>query len=110
MTLIRDYGFEALTDKEIGVFQVKRHFKEPALMELIERSAKELAGWIEENSFTGRVFLNFPGIGYGKLKDREREIREVLSVLPDNVWVWKKVEGIDISVDPHEDTENTLSI
>jgi hypothetical protein len=51
-----------------GIFQVKRHFKDSARIELINYSCQVLSQWIRGNEFDCPVRMNFPGIGNGKLK------------------------------------------
>ncbi len=76
-----------LKGKLFGAFQVKKHFRDKADPELIRRASKSLKDFATENSgFT--VYMNFPGIGYGRLAHRKEDIREILSVLPDNVYVF----------------------
>ena len=55
--------------KPIGLLQVKRRFDLPALPELIEQSLLVLHQWWEDHG-QGKVYLNFPGIGYGGLEER----------------------------------------
>jgi hypothetical protein len=52
-------------EKKLGLFQVKRHFSEPADLQLIELSAAKLA-WMMNNRPWVNVHMNFPGIGAGK--------------------------------------------
>lgn len=70
----------------IGVLQVKDHWHEDAKLHLIAESLKELRA--EAEMFPERIiFLNFPGIGNGRL---EREaVLPLLEWLPDNVHVWE---------------------
>jgi len=83
------YGVEALGDgwDNFGVFQVKHHFKANAELMLIGYSCVKLVELIELQGL-GRVDLNFPGIGYGKL-DRA-EVLPIIAELPDAVHVWEK--------------------
>ncbi len=67
----------ALHGQVYGAFQVKRHFRESASLDLIRHSAKQLASWLQEPYAQQDWWvMNFPGIGYGNL-DR----RDVLPVL-----------------------------
>ncbi len=85
------YGFVVVgtRGKLFGAFQVKYHFKYPASLELIRFSTEKLKTYAERKPEM-TIFLNFPGIGNGKLRDEEKEIADIISVLPDNVVVWKR--------------------
>jgi hypothetical protein len=65
-----------------GVFQVKRHFKSIAELDLIKYST-ELLGRIQEP-----ISINFPGIGYGGLK--VEEVFPIIQSLNDNITVYVK--------------------
>lgn len=72
----------------IGVFQVKRHFRDNARLSLIGHSCVKLMSYLNRNNNMKPVDLNFPGIGYGRL-DRE-QVLPIISELPDIVHVWEK--------------------
>ena len=62
------YGFVLAgfyKDRTIGLLQVKYHFKEKASPSLIGYSLTVMTKALE--TFTGKVSLNFPGIGAGGL-------------------------------------------
>lgn len=88
--LVENYGNfygVILLPSNLGIFQVKRHWKNPAEMELIIESSlvlKDLANALPKHMFN----LNFPGIGNGGL-NRKRVLGEIESILPDNVFVWE---------------------
>jgi hypothetical protein len=82
----RVYGL--LLGRKVGLFQVKLHFKDLASIELISMSTDMLNVYARENP-TKQIALNFPGIGNGNMSDHYDEILGILSVLPDNVSVWK---------------------
>lgn len=72
--------------QNIGFFMVKNHWKQPAELDIIRRSADEL----KNSPFTRqykRIDLNFPGIGNGKL-NRE-DVLPLMQELPDNVHIWE---------------------
>lgn len=72
---------------QLWLFQVKRHWKEDASLKLIEIAAsqlRELANLYPYEWFD----LNFPGIGFGRLK--EEDVLPIIEPLPDNVRVWRK--------------------
>jgi hypothetical protein len=75
----------------ICYFMVKRHWAEPADLEIIKKSVKELKNALHFRGIPGgvptslRVDLNFPGIGNGKL-NRE-DVLPMLEELPDIVLV-----------------------
>lgn len=71
----------------IGVFQVKRHFRDYAEYPLIGMSAELLAEWAF--SFPAATFhMNFPGIGYGGLD--QQKVLPMLEPLPLNVYIYKE--------------------
>lgn len=78
-------GLVTFDPMDIGVFQVKRHFKDNADPELIRRSVDKLN---EDAERYDRIALNFPGIGNGRL--REEDVKPLLESLPDNVVIYKK--------------------
>lgn len=72
----------------IWVFQVKTHFKSNADIGLIKESTvvlKFVATTYPETTF----HMNFPGIGNGKLANKEDDIYQILLQLPDNVIVYR---------------------
>ena len=78
-----------LVGPRLGVFQVKRHFKDDADMDLIRFSVETLVALM----ITGKlqrmlVSINFPGIGFGRL--RKDDVLPVISSLPDQVTVWER--------------------
>lgn len=77
------YGF--LLGRKLCAFQVKRHFKDEASPELIQRSVQELTAHAQANPDKAYA-LNFPGIGNGKLK--YDDVLPLLEPLPNNVTVW----------------------
>jgi len=87
---IEHMGFYGVVMRgNLGLFQVKYHFRDKALMALIEQSADMLGGIADENP-DEIFFLNFPGIGFGGLRQRRAEILEFLQkTLPQNVTVWE---------------------
>lgn len=88
----KKYGFITVESETlpfiIGAFQVKYHFKDSADVELIKFSTKKLKEFTENNP-DKKIKMNFPGIGNGNLKNKYEEILEIISILPDNVEVWK---------------------
>jgi hypothetical protein len=71
---------------KLGAFQVKRHYSQPASLELIQRSTATLCVWCAEHPDAG-VHLNFPGVGYGRL--RREEVLPIIIQLPDQVTIWE---------------------
>jgi hypothetical protein len=69
----------------VGIFQVKRHWKTDAKLELIGASAMQLLKWTCKRP-DARVDLNYPGIGNGGL-DKDR-VTPIVQELPDTVRVW----------------------
>ncbi len=77
------------TSSDIGVFQVKRHFRDPARPSLITASVYNLRDYAHRYE---RIVLNYPGIGNGRL--REEDVRSLLEPLPDNVVIYKRMGGL----------------
>lgn len=70
----------------LGAFQVKRHYSQPASLELIRHSTTALCTWCVEHPNT-LVHLNFPGIGNGRL--RREDVLPIIAQLPDQVTIWE---------------------
>lgn len=70
----------------IGVFQVKYHFRDPAVPELIEHSVGMLR-YVASQHRRRTFNLNYPGIGFGRLT--ETVVEPLLRPLPPNVHVWR---------------------
>ena len=68
----------------IGFFMVKKHWREKACLDIIEKSVKDVCAFSQR---CARIDLNFPGIGNGKLA--REDVLPVISKLPDNVHVWE---------------------
>ena len=68
---------------EIGLFQVKYHWRNCAVPEVIAFSAGML---MEIARRYERVAMNFPGIGLGGL--RPRDIEPILEPLPSHVHIY----------------------
>jgi hypothetical protein len=69
----------------IGAFQVKFNFADAADLDLIARSANELAKLATERH-DWRFDMNYPGIGNGRLS--LAAVDPLLESLPDNVHIW----------------------
>lgn len=68
----------------MGFFMVKDHWREPAVLDIIEDSVSDIMEWANHYD---RIDLNFPGIGNGGL-DRAL-VLPIIEQLPDNVHVWE---------------------
>jgi hypothetical protein len=75
----------------IAALQVKRHFRDKALLPLVDNSIRMLKTWAI-NSPNLEFNLNYPGIGYGKLA--LAEVEPLLAPLPDNVRIWRCSRGV----------------
>ncbi|MDX2007432.1 MAG: hypothetical protein SFU83_19515 [Meiothermus sp.] len=75
-------------ERVLLAFQTKRHFKDPADLDLIVRAAAKLRDYA--NGTDKIIHLPYPGIGLGRLK--VEEVAPVIEAagLPDNVWLWTK--------------------
>lgn len=71
---------------KLGAFQVKRHYSQPASLELIRRSTAALCTWCAEHP-DAQVALNFPGIGNGRL--HREAVLPIIAQLPDRVTIWE---------------------
>ncbi|HRQ42154.1 MAG TPA: hypothetical protein PLD25_29900 [Chloroflexota bacterium] len=71
---------------KLGAFQVKRHYSQPAIMELIQRSTAALCAWCVEHP-DAIVHLNYPGIGNGRL--RRENVLPIIAQLPEQVTIWE---------------------
>ncbi len=65
---------------QIGLFQVKYHWKQPASLSLMRVSALRLKRW--DRSY-GRIVMNAPGVGLGGLAIHR--VLPMLTILPRNV-------------------------
>lgn len=72
------------TKPDLGLFQVKHHFKDKAELGLITESVRYLDLLSSDYKL---VAMNFPGIGWGGL-DRA-DVLPLLKKLPDNVEIWE---------------------
>lgn len=77
------YGFIFTTP--IALFQVKKHFKDQASLELISLSTEMLASAAKKHP-KETFALNYPGVGNGKLD--KKDVQPIIETLPDNVQIW----------------------
>ena len=86
-------GYQGLTNtghirkydgQMIGYFMVKRHWREPARLDVIKDSVTDLCEYVY---VFDRVDLNFPGIGNGRLS--REDVLPLLEPLPNHVHVWE---------------------
>jgi len=94
------YGFLFLSlydkqgnfEEDVGLFQVKYHFKDRANIELIKYSTKIMQEKLQDIFRTHYKYLkfamNFPGIGYGGL-NRE-DVFPIINSLPDNFYIYER--------------------
>ncbi len=88
ITHLTDYSLIMNLGWRIGLFQVKYHFRDAADLGLIQNSTKALAE--VARAFPQTTFdMNYPGIGNGKLQNKESIIQSMLEALPNNVHVFK---------------------
>ena len=79
------YGFIETDLGSLCLFQVKKHYKDQASIELIMHSTAQLKLHAEKHPHQSYA-LNFPGIGNGKLS--YDQVKPIVDQLPDNVQVW----------------------
>jgi hypothetical protein len=70
-----------------GAFQTKNHFKNKSNVFLIAMGVNLLNKFISDNEYIRCVSLNYPGIGYGNLK--EKDVYKIIQYLNNKVIVWK---------------------
>lgn len=75
---------------KLGAFQVKRHYSQPACLELIRRSTAVLCCWCADHPHAS-VHLNFPGIGNGRLP--REDVLSSVAILPDQVTIWECLQS-----------------
>lgn len=71
---------------ELGVFQVKHHFKDSASLKLVEYSTHMLRDFALKRP-DKEIYMNFPAIGYGRLNIEH--VMPIIECLPDNVNIWR---------------------
>ena len=71
----------------LALFQVKERWHDDAKLELIKNSTNMLDNLAKSIWKDKRIALNFPGIGYGRL--RRKDVLPIIQSLPDNVEVWE---------------------
>ncbi len=81
------YGL--ILSSKIGLFQTKRHFKDNAILHIIETSSKMLEVHARSHP-EYRYALNFPGIGLGRRK--YEDVLPLINNLPDNVEIWTYID------------------
>lgn len=74
-----------IAQPDLGIFQVKHHYRDNAVKLLIMYSLMCLKDLAETDY--PLVAVNFPGIGWGGL--RREDVLPLLGCLPDNVEVWE---------------------
>lgn len=79
------YGWLYLAELNIGLFQVKRHWKDDAELRLIRYATEHLCEFLQRNVAV-TVALNFPGVGNGRLSFDL--VRPILELLPDRVHLY----------------------
>ena len=80
-----DYGIIVLSERNLGVFQVKRNFSAKAELGLIQNSIATLTTYAE--TFQRAIYMNYPGIGNGGLM--QTDVAPLLQNLPNNVFLYK---------------------
>lgn len=90
-THLGTYGLIIEPEAQIGAFQVKRHFRDPAEISLIATSVMMLLSWVRDPQYQDwEVHMNYPGIGFGGLS--KKEVEPWINRFPDNVFVYEYVE------------------
>ena len=80
------YGL--LMNGKYGAAQIKYDFRDKADLDIIACSMGILADHAKTNGHTYNI--NYPGIGHGGLS--KEEVKPLLDILPDNVYVWEREE------------------
>lgn len=84
-----------LVGTQIGAFQTKTNPAASADIEVIKQSTRMLKFWADKWE---RIALNFPGIGLGKLD--EKDVMPIIETLPDNVYIYKKDVVVQTNLHP----------
>jgi len=79
------YGWLYLPELNLGLFQVKRHWKDDAEPRLIRYATEHLCEFLQRHSAV-TVALNFPGIGNGRLN--LDLVKPIVDLLPDSVHLY----------------------
>jgi hypothetical protein len=74
-------------DRQLGWFKVKDHWREPAKLSIISKSAAKLTKLATEHPEL-RFHMNYPGVGNGHLN--VATVAPLLQALPDNVLLYRK--------------------
>lgn len=86
-THMSEYGIvQSSLEPKIWAFQVKKFWGSAADVKLIMNSTSALREFALANP-DKTIYLNYPGIGNGRL--RVEEVEPIISTLPDNVYVWR---------------------
>ena len=75
---------------QVGIFQVKWHWKNDADLNLIANSCRCLIEMVKARNWQA-VYLNYPGIGNGRLK--LEQVEQVVNMLPETVHLWRLENG-----------------
>jgi len=73
-------------EAKLGAYQVKRHYGQPANLELVRHSTTALCAWCADHP-EALVHLNFPGVGNGRLQ--REDVLPIVAQLPARVTVWE---------------------
>lgn len=79
---------ENYPERKLGAFQVKRHWKDTASLDIIEKSTSMLNHIAPNDGL--QIHLNFPGIGNGKLN--RKAVLPLLEKLSGSVTIWEYEE------------------
>jgi hypothetical protein len=79
------YGWIYLPELNIGLFQVKRHWKDDAELRLIKYATQHLCEFLQRHSSV-TVAMNFPGVGNGQLN--LDLVKPIVDLLPDRVHLY----------------------
>ena len=77
-----------VNSKNIGILQVKYHFKDTANLNLVKESIQAFSNQLDPNKI---YKMNFPAIGNGKMYKYKNLILSYLNRLPDNVFVYSEL-------------------
>lgn len=80
------YGIIMVPSLKIILFQTKTNWRLSSKLPVIQR-ATDMLDSLANNNKHAKYHLNYPGIGYGGLP--EVVVRPIVSVLPDNVTIWR---------------------
>jgi hypothetical protein len=86
--IIHEYIPTSYKEQVCGLFQVKYHYKDSAVLDLVKYSVEMLNELLNSSLSGKKVSVNFPAIGYGRLS--LSDVLPVVQELSDSVTLYIK--------------------